>query len=46
MPLPFIPLVLLGGSVIAGTKGAVDTFSAFQQITELQEKYNERRAEH
>ncbi|MGQ9483289.1 hypothetical protein [Chloroflexus sp.] len=46
MPLPFIPLVLLGGSVVAGTKGTVDTFSAFQQITELQEKYNERRAEH
>lgn len=46
MPLPFIPLVLLGGSVIAGIKGAVDTFSAIQQITELQEEYNERRTEY
>jgi hypothetical protein len=46
MPLPFIPLILLGGSVIAGIKGAVDTFSAIQQINELQEAYNERRAEY
>lgn len=46
MPLPLIPALLLGGSVIAGVKGLFDTLSATGHMQTLQRDYDNRRKQY
>jgi hypothetical protein len=44
MPLPLIPLIVLGSSAAAGVKGAVDLAMAGVAITKAKQTYDARRA--
>lgn len=46
MPLPLIPALFLGGSIVAGLKGFIDTTSAISEMQTLREDYQKRRAQY
>lgn len=46
MPLPLLPLLLIGSSAATAVKGGYDLLTAGSEMRSLQEKYNEHKAQY